>query len=107
MRHWLRCVVAVAAPLLLSSCLWGPGKFNSQLTLKKDGSFVLDYHGQIVLQMPPDATAPPFKPEDARCFEGVEQHGRGAIMEAGAQLPKNRPCTPAEVAAQKADAEKS
>ena len=45
---------ALAAPLLLTGCLWGPGKFASDLTLRKDGSFVLDYRGEIVLQVPPD-----------------------------------------------------
>ena len=54
MHHWTRRLFAIAAPLLLTGCLWGPGKFVSDLTLKEDGSFVLDYRGEIVLQMPPD-----------------------------------------------------
>ena len=54
MHHWTKRLFAFAAPLLLTGCLWGPGKFNSDLTLKKDGSFVLDYRGEIVLQVPDD-----------------------------------------------------
>src|SRR4051794_22373576 len=54
MHHWTRRLFALAAPLLLTGCLWGPGKFTSDLTLRKDGSFVLDYRGEMVLQLPPD-----------------------------------------------------
>ena len=57
MHHWTKHLFAIAAPLLLTGCLWGPGKFNSDLTLKKDGSFILDYRGEIVLQMPPTMRA--------------------------------------------------
>ena len=52
-----QALFALAAPLLLTGCLWGPGKFASDLTLQKDGSFVLDYRGEIVLQLPPDDEA--------------------------------------------------
>ena len=54
MHQFAKRIFVAAAPLLLTGCLWGPGKFASDLTLKKDGSFVLDYRGEIVLQMPPD-----------------------------------------------------
>ena len=50
MHHWTKRLFALAAPLLLTGCLWGPGKFASDLTLKKDGSFVLNYRGEIVMQ---------------------------------------------------------
>ena len=52
MRGWGKLVFAAVAPLLLSGCLWGPGKFTSDLALRKNGSFVLDYRGEIVLQLP-------------------------------------------------------
>ena len=55
MNHWTRRIFVGAAALLLTSCLWGPGKFVSDLTLKKDSTFVLDYKGEVVLQLPPDA----------------------------------------------------
>ena len=55
MHHWAKRLFALAAPLLLTGCLWGPGKFTSDLTLLKNGSFILDYKGEIVLQTPPDA----------------------------------------------------
>ena len=70
MHHWTKRLFALAAPLLLTGCLWGPGKFASDLTLRKDGTFILDYRGEIVLQTPPDAEtklAEPWRNEFAHC----------------------------------------
>jgi hypothetical protein len=102
MNHWTKRLFALAAPLLLIGCLWGPGKFASDLTLKKDGSFVLDYRGELVLQLPSET---PWKAESARCYEGVgNKHARAVdVTEPGQTLPKERPCTTEEIAAQKAD----
>ena len=86
MNHWTKRFFAVAAPLLLTGCLWGPGKFTSDLTLRKDGSFTLDYRGEIVLQLPPDGNAPePWKDSMARCTDGQG---------------KTRPCSAAEIVTQ-------
>ena len=85
MHHWIKKLFAIAAPLLLTGCLWGPGKFASELTLKKDGSFTLDYRGQIVLQLPPDASSEAWADSKAKCSDG----------------DKDRPCTKAEIAEQK------
>src|SRR3954452_18540983 len=90
MHHWTKRVFSAAAALLLTGCLWGPGKFASDLSLKKDGSFVLDYRGEITLQLPPDAAAEPWSDTNAKCQEGG----------------KNRPCTKAEIAEQKTAYEK-
>src|SRR3954470_5609678 len=92
MRHWPKRLLALAAPLLLTGCLWGPGKFVSDLTLKRDGTFVLDYRGEIVLQLPPDAeAAKPWTTGMAHC---ATDEGR------------DRPCTAAEIESQKAEYEK-
>ena len=91
MKLWKTMLVALAAPLLLTGCLWGPGKFASDLTLTKDGSFILNYRGEIVIQMPPDEDAPkPWSADQAHCT-GDED--------------KERPCTKAEIAIQKAEYE--
>ena len=69
--RWAKLLfIAAVAPLLLSACLWGPGKFTSDLALRKDGSFVLDYRGEIVLQLPEDKpSAPePWTEKMVRCF---------------------------------------
>ena len=107
MRHWIKRVFIAAAPLVLASCLWGPGKFNSDLTLRKDGSFVLDYRGEIVLQMPPDeGKLEPWKATMARC----QKDGQTSIdlTPEGADVPKDgdvKPCTAAETAKLKAQYE--
>src|SRR3982751_6841213 len=90
MHHWTKRLFAIAAPLLLTGCLWGPGKFNSDLTLRKDGSFVLDYRGELVLQVPEDQSTQPWTNAKAKCTEGA----------------KVRPCTASEIADQKAENEK-
>jgi hypothetical protein len=98
-------LIALAAPLLLTGCLWGPGKFASDLTLRKDGSFALNYRGEIVLQTPPDASdaSKPWSSTMARCFEGKPGDHAAIISEPGEDPPKSRKCTAAEIASQKAD----
>src|SRR3982751_3564307 len=90
MHHWTKRLFALAAPLLLTACLWGPGKFSSDLTLKKDGSFVLDYRGELVLQVPDDQDTQPWTNAKAKCAEGS----------------KARQCTSEEIAEQKSAYEK-
>lgn len=85
MLCWTRRLLVVAAALSLTGCFWGPGKFASDLTVRKDGGFVLNYRGELVLQLPPDATADPWTDAKAKCTEGE----------------KDRPCTKAEIATQK------
>ena len=53
MHHFPKRLFVAAAPLLLTGCLCGPGKFASDLTIKRDGCFLLFYRGDIVLHMPP------------------------------------------------------
>jgi hypothetical protein len=116
MHHWTKRLFAIAAPLLLTSCLWGPGKFTSDLTLRKDGSFTLDYRGEIVLQIPEDvAKVEPWRADMAHCYVGAgeadsatkvnvySKDSSGRIVE---QTPKERPCTAAETARLKSDYEK-
>ena len=87
---WIKRVFIAAAPLLLAGCLWGPGKFSSDLTLRKAGSFALDYRGEMVLQLPPDAEADPWTDAKAKCSEGE----------------KERRCTKEEIADQRTAHEK-
>ncbi|MES2120631.1 MAG: hypothetical protein V4513_08665 [Pseudomonadota bacterium] len=82
----------IAAPMLLTGCLWGPGKFSSQLTIKKNASFVLDYRGELVLQLPPDAQPEPWKASMAHCSTDDGE---------------DRACTAEEIAKQKADHDES
>ena len=109
MFHWTRRLLALAAPLLLTGCLWGPGKFQSELTLRKNNSFVLNYRGEIILQTPPDAEAKsePWKADKTLCFkDGRVETGEDAIDMSPSDQPATRPCTPAELAKAKVDYEK-
>jgi hypothetical protein len=95
MKHWKKMLVAAVAPLLLTGCLWGPGKFASDLTLKRDGSFALNYRGEIVIQMPPDDdNSSPWSDDMASCSasDGKEMHGMA--------------CSKQQIASQRSDYEK-
>jgi hypothetical protein len=115
MNHWTKRLFAFAAPLLLTGCLWGPGKFQSDLTVRKDNSFVLNYRGEIVMQLPPDETkAEPWKATFARCYKD----GRTELLtsiDGSTQVTEEpppgdekvvRPCTAAEIAKLKAQYDK-
>ena len=108
MHQLAKHIFVAAAPLLLTGCLWGPGKFASDLTLKKDGSFVLDYKGEIVLQTPPDAQAKaePWTPDKVRCRKDGEVDVQPWIGEVEADDDNPvRPCTAAEIAKARTDYE--
>jgi hypothetical protein len=47
-----RILVALAAPLLLMSCVLSPGKFVSSLDIRKDRSFTFSYVGDVILLDP-------------------------------------------------------
>lgn len=48
MARWLRTIlIALIAPLMLSSCLFLPGKFASALTIHADRSFTFTYTGEV------------------------------------------------------------
>ena len=109
MHHLAKRLFALAALLLLTGCLWGPGKFASDLTVLKNGSFILEYKGEIVLQTPPDAAvqAEPWKAEMARCYKDGRVETRSDIkLEDSSPEDGVRPCTAAEVAKLKTQYEK-
>src|SRR4051794_8770266 len=120
MLHWTKRLLAIAAPLLLTGCLWGPGKFTSELALHRDGSFVLDYRGEIVVQIPSDELAPrPWTDNQAYCYVGRSQIENlttpiviappappppsvGNTRPPLSAAPTRRTCTRAEIAQQRA-----
>jgi len=117
MIAWRKMIVAAAAPLMLTGCLWGPGKFTSELALKKSGIFVLDYRGEIMLQMPDDkgSASQPWSNDMAKCYAGdAATKADGNTYTGEEELPpaeevtlKERPCTKAEIADQKAQHDKA
>ena len=108
MLHLTRRLLGVAAALSLTGCLWGPGNFTSDLTLRKSGAFVLDYRGEIVLQIPPDQAAPkPWNNSMGRCYKSgaTEVLSEGSHPAVGSDPV--RTCTAAELAQLKSNYEKN
>jgi hypothetical protein len=117
MIAWRKIMVAAVAPLMLSGCLWGPGKFNSELALNRDGRFVLDYRGQILLQMPDDKGPPPEPWNDkmAICYADGRTKVESDVVpisldpiddSQAEESDETRPCRPAEIARLKSEYEK-
>jgi len=114
MRIWSRIAFVAAAPLLLTGCLWSPGKFQSELTLRKNGTFVMDYRGEILIQMPSDSGAQtPFSASMVRCYKDgrvepatAEITLRNDDAEGAEPATATRHCTPAEIAGEKTKHEK-
>ena len=49
MTRWIRAIMlALIAPLVLSGCLFFPGKFESTLTIHSDRSFTYTYKGEVL-----------------------------------------------------------
>ncbi|WP_295635923.1 hypothetical protein [Novosphingobium sp.] len=92
-RAWGSFVVTAAMAILLTGCLLLPGKFTSDLTLKKDGSFGFTYKGEIFVLalsrmaagMNDQAANKPFETKD--CKDDATD--------------TVRPCKPDEIAQQK------
>ncbi len=107
MIAWRKMIIAAVAPLMLTGCLWGPGKFNSELALRKNGSFMLDYRGEIMLQMPEDKDAPaePWADRMLRCYEDgrVETISDMSSDESEEADDEVRQCTSAELAKARAE----
>ncbi len=107
MRQWGKWAFAAALPLLLASCLWGPGKFTSELALHKGGSFVLDYRGEILLQLPDEMMGGPPPPPWAGNMAHCTKEGRVEEVLPGVNDgDDSRPCTSAEIAKLKAEHDK-
>jgi hypothetical protein len=115
MNRWTSRIFAAAAALLLSGCLWGPGKFTSDLTVRKNGTFVLDYRGEIVLQFPDDAnkiSRAPWTEGFVRCYADGEVEKvwwpKPVVPEqkSADESRKTRPCTRAEIEGARTEYEK-
>jgi hypothetical protein len=95
---WAKRALLVPLILMLTGCLWGPGKFQSTLTLLRNGNFTLDYRGEIVLQLPPEQKAKiaPWNDIMAHCTKD----GTVEVVESGINPddPDRRQCTAEEIA---------
>lgn len=100
MKHWIRALAAVLiAPLVLSGCLFLPGKFDSTLTINADRSFTFTYKGEVI--------AADLENQMGSAFSGLGSAGKtdDAKVE-GDDTPPDAEATPsAEEAAAKAKEE--
>jgi len=102
MMHWAARAITAASFLLLTGCLWGPGKFQSTLAIKGD-RFTLDYKGEMILDMPPDSKdqSKPWTDNMAYCpterLPEIAEDGPPSYDE------ESRPCTAEEIADLKAN----
>ena len=79
-----RILAALAAPLLLMSCVLSPGKFVSSLDIRKDRSFTFSYVGDVILLDPANA----FKSAaEEGLAEGLKGDGEGEEAEKPAAPP--------------------
>lgn len=90
-RRTLVGLAVTALSLLAAACIFAPGKFTSQLDVRKDRSFAFHYTGEILM-------LPLMKPDKEETFTPDACHNNDTSDE--------RVCTPAEIASQKAEWEK-
>lgn len=84
-------MAATALSMLLAACIFAPGKFASQLDVRKDHSFSFHYAGEILM-------LPLMKNNKQETFTPEACHEEDSDNE--------RECTPAEIANQKTEWEK-
>lgn len=87
-----RILLALFAPLLLTGCLLSPGKFTSQLSLMKNGSFSYSYAGEI--QMLAFSKLAEMAADEEEEFTASDCYDDDF---------NDRPCTEGEIAEQKAE----
>ena len=82
MKQLVKLVAAFSIPLLLAGCLLIPGKFDSQLRLMNDGTYVFTYNGQMQLAEGDDKSMSPSADMDEDSSEdgGNENEQKNAAM---------------------------
>ena len=105
LRHRRAAAAVILAGLgaLLAGCLIAPGKFESNLDIRRDGHFAFHYTGEIRMlalsQFAHDAATPAkFTPE---CFDIPPNQPATGQPTAAELAPVSRLCTPAEIAEQR------
>lgn len=111
----LKIAAAGAMSLFLWGCFLSPGKFESSLDLRKDGSFTYRYTGEILLISPKSmmghaAEAEPFD-EAQRCFGSATSGGTNEddplLGEDALSEEEPRDCTAEELKEKRAQWEKT
>ena len=102
MKHWYApLAAAILLPLMLTSCLFMPGKFASTLTIHKDRSFTFTYKGEVMALDLDDAHTGFVGNEvsdEAAANATVDNDATGNVVE-----PETPVETPEDTAAKKAE----
>ena len=107
----LKIAAAASMCLLLWGCLLSPGKFQSSLDLRRDGSFSYRYDGEVLLMTPHTlmsmaaAMEGPFDAKSQLCFgERPDEEMRSLlrrqvalVQEESEEEDPGRECTPDEI----------
>lgn len=104
----LRIITALLLVLGLSGCFYLPNNYTAVVDLRRDGSFTLRYQGEIVVRAPPgNGSAASRKWDNAMvvCTDDSvrldEDRAREAQSDRSEPADGERPCTAAEIAAQR------
>lgn len=97
MRKKIGVIVAAGLALLLAGCLLLPGKFASDVDVRKDGTFTFNYKGELYF-MP---LADPKAGEEAESAVSADSGEPEPCIDE--ETIEERPCTKEELAKQKAD----
>lgn len=81
--HVVRWGLSGLACIFLMGCFFTPGRFQSELDIRRDGRFTYSYVGEIVFLIPEQYAPPPWSDAMAVCF--------------GEQNGGQRPCTQPEI----------
>lgn len=101
MVHWGRIALALAAPILLASCVITPGKFVSTLRIDADRTFAFSYVGEVYavdmssamtggLTQGLDADAEETPDPDGASFEPIGQEENKTAAKKAETEAKNR-----------------
>lgn len=85
--HVARLAFGAIACALLTGCFFTPGRFQSELDIRRDGRFIYSYVGEIVFMVPEDHAATAWNDGMAECL--------------GQENGELRPCTEAEIASKR------
>ncbi len=80
MKQMFKLLAALVAPLVLTGCLFLPGKFDANLKLLQGGQYEFSYVGEMQVfagdekdMRPPKLE--PFDPKNAQCSDWLEKDG--------------------------------
>lgn len=80
MKYMFKLLAVVIAPMVLTGCLFLPGKFDATLKLMQGGRYQFTYVGEMQIMAGDDKDMTPprleaFDPNNARCSDWIDEDG--------------------------------